>query len=129
MEIHLPHALIRTSALLCGISCCLVGCGPSGPEAPPKPPPVVTIARPVTKRIVEWDAYTGRLEPVDFVEIRPRVGGYLQSIHFDEGQIVDVGDLLYVIDPRPFEAELNGARAALSQSESLASKPRPNWRK
>ncbi|MEQ9407991.1 MAG: efflux RND transporter periplasmic adaptor subunit [Fuerstiella sp.] len=72
----------------------------------------------MTKQIVEWDAYTGRLEAIDFVEIRARVSGYLQSIHFDEGQIVDDGDLLFVIDPRPFRAELSGAEAALSQSKS-----------
>ncbi|EMI19193.1 efflux transporter RND family, MFP subunit [Rhodopirellula maiorica SM1] len=82
------------------------------------PPPTVTVAKPVTKKIVEWDAFTGRLEAVDFVEVRARVSGYLKSIHFDEGQIVDTGDLLFVIDPRPFEAELNGAVAALNQAES-----------
>lgn len=78
----------------------------------------MTVAQPVRKSIVEWNAYTGRLEAVDFVEIRSRVSGYLQSIHFDEGQIVQKGDLLFVIDPRPFEAELNGAKAALRQAES-----------
>ncbi|HCS53700.1 MAG TPA: efflux transporter periplasmic adaptor subunit, partial [Planctomycetaceae bacterium] len=65
-----------------------------------------------------WDAYTGRLEAIEFVEIRSRVGGYLQSIHFDEGQVVDKGDLLFIIDPRPFEAELNDANASLRQAES-----------
>lgn len=82
------------------------------------PTPKVTVAQPVNKQIVEWDAYTGRLEAIDFVEIRARVSGYLKSIHFDEGQFVSKGDLLFVIDPRPFEAELNGANAALNQSES-----------
>ncbi|WP_231753641.1 efflux RND transporter periplasmic adaptor subunit [Rosistilla carotiformis] len=78
----------------------------------------VTVASPVTKQIVEWDAYTGRLEAVDFVEIRARVGGYLQSIYFDEGQVVQAGDLLFTIDPRPFQAELNAAKARLRQSQS-----------
>ncbi|WP_417736526.1 efflux RND transporter periplasmic adaptor subunit [Rosistilla oblonga] len=78
----------------------------------------VTVASPITKQIVEWDAYTGRLEAVDFVEIRARVGGYLQSIYFDEGQVVQAGDLLFTIDPRPFQAELNSAKARLRQSQS-----------
>lgn len=82
------------------------------------PLPTVTVAKPLTKRIVEWDAYTGRVEAVNLVEVRARVGGYLQSVHFDEGQIVEAGDLLFVIDPRPFEAELNGAKATLQQAKA-----------
>lgn len=84
------------------------------------PPPIMTVAQPVKKEIVEWDAYTGRLEAVDFVEVRARVSGYLQSVHFREGQMVKEGDLLFVIDPRPFIAELNRAKAALRQAESLS---------
>ncbi|WP_146598790.1 efflux RND transporter periplasmic adaptor subunit [Novipirellula aureliae] len=82
------------------------------------PMPSVTVAKPLKKRIVEWDAYTGRLEAVDLVEIRARVGGYLKSVHFDEGQIVEEGDLLFVIDQRPFEAELHAAKAKLRQGNS-----------
>ncbi|WP_039961523.1 efflux RND transporter periplasmic adaptor subunit [Rhodopirellula europaea] len=94
------------------------GCsqGQSGPPAMPKP--TVTVAQPVVKKIVEWDAFTGRLEAVDLVEVRARVNGYLQSVHFDEGQIVKKNDLLFIIDPRPFEAELAAAQARLQQSES-----------
>ncbi|GAA4440116.1 efflux RND transporter periplasmic adaptor subunit [Bremerella cremea] len=88
----------------------------------PKPPaPTMTVAQPVRKEIVEWDAYTGRMEPIEFVEVRSRVSGYLQSIHFDEGQMVKQGDLLFIIDPRPFEATLNGAKAQLSQAKSQLS--------
>ncbi len=97
---------------------CCFGCNQSRQEQSPPPPPTVTIAKPVKKQIVEWDAYTGRLEAIEFVEIRSRVGGYLQSIHFDEGQVVQKGDLLFIIDPRPFEAELNDAKATLRQAES-----------
>jgi RND family efflux transporter MFP subunit len=94
------------------------GCRRSTTIAPPPMLPSVTVARPVTKKIVEWDAYTGRLEAVHLVEIRARVDGYLQSIHFTEGQIVKKDDLLFVIDPRPLEAELNSAKAKLQQSKS-----------
>jgi len=109
--------------VVCGIPLSLLlvaGCSdaPSGP--PQMPTPTVTVSKPITKRIVEWDAYTGRLEAVDYVEVRARVGGYLQSIHFDEGQIVNEGDLLFVIDPRPFQAELSAAEAKLQQATSLS---------
>jgi multidrug efflux system membrane fusion protein len=96
-----------------------VGCQRGETNAPPQAPPTVTVATPVKKQIVEWDAYTGRLEAVEFVEVRARVSGYLQSIYFDEGQIVNAGELLFVVDPRPFEAELNSAKAALSQANAL----------
>jgi len=108
------YLLVASIVLLLTIS----GCGQKPSGAPERPTPTMTVAKPVQKQIVEWDAYTGRLEPIDFVEVRARVSGYLQSIHFDEGQIVEKGALLFVIDPRPFEAELNGARAALRQAES-----------
>jgi len=107
------HLLFAICMLLCSI-----GCNQSPQEQSAPPPPNVTVATPVKKQIVEWDAYTGRLEAIEFVEIRSRVGGYLQSIHFDEGQVVDKGDLLFIIDPRPFEAELNDANASLRQAES-----------
>lgn len=102
-------------ALLCFS---LLGCDQSESDTGEMPPPTVTVAQPVKKQIVEWDAYTGRMEAIEFVEIRARVSGYLQSLHFDEGQVVEADDLLFVIDPRPFQAELNGAEAALTQSES-----------
>lgn len=94
------------------------GCGRQQSGPPPRPVPTMTVAQPVVKKIVEWDAYTGRLEPIDFVEVRARVSGFLETIHFDEGQLVNEGDLLFVIDPRPFQAELNGAKASLRQAES-----------
>ncbi len=96
----------------------MAGCG-KGAAGPPPMVATVTVAQPITKQIVEWDAYTGRIEAVDLVEIRARVNGYLQSVHFDEGQIVQKDDLLFVIDPRPFEAEFNAAKATLQQAESL----------
>ncbi len=97
----------------------LAGCSKNNAEAQSKPAISVTVAKPITKEVVEWDAYTGRLEAIDFVEIRSRVDGYLQSVHFDEGQVVEEGDLLFVVDPRPFEAELSAARAKQQQAESM----------
>ena len=98
--------------------CSQAGCRRSELAAAPSSLPSVTVARPITKKLVEWDAYTGRMEAVHLVEVRARVDGYLQSVHFDEGQIVAKGDLLFVVDPRPFEAELNAGKAKLQQSLS-----------
>ncbi|MCC7182365.1 MAG: efflux RND transporter periplasmic adaptor subunit [Rhodocyclaceae bacterium] len=72
------------------------------------------------QEVTEWDEYTGRLEAVNTVEIRPQVAGVLQSVSFVEGKEVKRGDLLFQIDPRPFEAELERAEAALEQSRTAA---------
>ncbi|MAT68167.1 MAG: efflux transporter periplasmic adaptor subunit [Planctomycetaceae bacterium] len=100
----------------------LAGCDSVDQKRPPAAPAVVTVATPVTKQIVEWDSYTARLEPVEFVEVRARVSGYLQSIHFSEGQLVEEGDLLFVIDPRQFEAALDSAEATLEEARAQLSK-------
>jgi RND family efflux transporter MFP subunit len=75
------------------------------------PLPIVTVSTPLQRQITEWDEYTGQLAAIDYVEIRARVSGYLTEIHFTDGQIVQKGDLLFVIDPRPFEIELQEAQA------------------
>lgn len=109
-------AVVCAAVALCGLG--LAGCSQAPSGQPTMPLPMVKVAQPLVKTVVEWDAYTGRLEAVDLVEIRARVDGYLQSVHFDEGQVVNEGDLLFVIDPRPFEAELNAAKARLQQAQS-----------
>ncbi|TIT30741.1 MAG: biotin/lipoyl-binding protein, partial [Mesorhizobium sp.] len=74
-------------------------------EAPPAP--VVTVAKPVVRDIVEDDEFVGRFEAVDQVSLRSRVGGYLDQVHFQDGTLVKQGDLLFTIDQRPFKAALN----------------------
>lgn len=76
-------------------------------------PPMVTVSKPIAREIVEWDEYTGRFDSVQTVEIRARVSGYLDEVHFTDGQNVARGDLLFVIDPRPFERTLEQAQAEL----------------
>lgn len=94
------------------------GCGSNeAPQGPP-PPPKVTVVNPVLREVVEWDEYVGRIEATDSVEIRARVDGYLESIHFEEGQNVDKGQLLFVIDPRPFEAAVKSARSELELAKA-----------
>lgn len=80
--------------------------------------PQVRVATPVSETVVEWAEFTGRLEAVDFVEIRSRVSGYLKTVEFDEGEIVEKGDLLFVVDPRPFEASLETAKAMLEEAKA-----------
>ena len=96
----------------------LIGCGsePAASSAPPLPP--VTVARPLQKAITEWDEYTGRFTAVASVEIRPRVSGFIDSIHFQDGQIVTQGDLLFVIDRRPYAAAVEQAKADVESAQA-----------
>lgn len=80
-------------------------------------PPVVTASKPVSRRVVEWDEYTGRFDAVDAVEIRARVSGYLTKVHFKDGQMVRQGDPLFSIDSRTYERALDQAKAELEQSK------------
>lgn len=90
-------------------------------NAPPPvalPPPKVTVGKPVARNVVEWDEYTGRTEAIDSVEIRARVSGYLESVKFTEGAMVKKGDVLFVIDPRPYTAILRRAEAELALAKA-----------
>ncbi|MET0630891.1 MAG: efflux RND transporter periplasmic adaptor subunit [Xanthobacteraceae bacterium] len=106
------------AAVLLSAAPMLVGCseGPQQPAAPP--PPTVTFAKPVKRVIVDQDEYVGRFVPVDVVEIRARVSGYLDKVHFQDGQTVKQGDLLFTIDKRPFQNTLDQARANLELARS-----------
>jgi len=102
----------------------LAGC--SKPQPAAAPPPKVDVVRPIPRDVTEWDEYTARLEAVESVEVRPRVSGYLQSIHFQDGSIVKKGDLLFLIDPRPYEAQLRRAEADLALAKSRLELARKN---
>ncbi len=91
------------------------GAGATGQQLPN-----VTTSKPVVKPIVEWDEYTGRFDAVETVEVRARVSGYLNEVHFKDGQLVKKGDLLYSIDPRPFERAHEQAKAELAQASTKA---------
>jgi RND family efflux transporter MFP subunit len=90
-----------------------------GAGAPPAPP--VTVAHPIHKRIVEWDEYPGQFRPVAAIDVRARVSGYLEQIHFIDGQVVKQGDLLFTIEKRPFEIALNSAQAQLAEAKAQLS--------
>jgi RND family efflux transporter MFP subunit len=90
----------------------------SKPAPPPDTPPTVEVATPLSERVADWDDYSGRFEPVDSVEVRPRVSGAIQSVHFDDGQVVKQGELLFVIDPRPYAAQLAQAKAHVAGAQA-----------
>jgi RND family efflux transporter MFP subunit len=81
-------------------------------------PPQVTVARPVIKELAEWMEFTGQFVPVERVEMRARVTGYLTEVHFDDGQLVEREDLLYTIDPRPFRNALDDAVARADEAQA-----------
>lgn len=99
------------------VACLLAGCG-QGQKQAAAPPPKVTVAKPIERTIVDQDEYVGRFVPVDVVEIRARVSGYLDKIHFIDGQIVKQGDLLFTIDKRPFQNTVDQSRANLETAKS-----------
>ncbi|MCW0181811.1 MAG: efflux RND transporter periplasmic adaptor subunit [Zavarzinia sp.] len=108
------HPIVLAVGLVLGLAACDSGSAP--PQAPGPMP--VTVAAPLVRDMAEWDEFTGRFAAVDSVEIRARVSGYLDQIAFEDGQGVAAGQLLYVIDPRPFEAEMSRARADVESAQA-----------
>ena len=106
-------------AVCMALACLLAACGDKdqkagqGPGAPP-----VTVAQPLAKKVTDWDEYTGRFVAVQSVELRAQVSGYLEQIKFTDGQLVEKGQLLFVIDQRPYQATLEKARADLLVEKS-----------
>ena len=113
--------LIRRGAAL-GLALALAtfvaGCGERQQQGGGPPPPTVIFAKPVTRTVVDYDEYVGRFFAINFVEVRARVSGYLDKLHFKDGQLVKQGDLLFTIDKRPFQNTLDQARATLVQAQS-----------
>lgn len=103
------HCVLLLLAI--ALSGCDRGPAPTTPALKELPPPEVTIATPLSREVTDMDEYTGRLAAVNTVDIHARVGGYLESIHFEEGALVSAGELLYIIDQRPYQAVLDQARA------------------
>lgn len=118
----MPSAFLRspiTLAALAVLTVTLVGCARNeAAETAAVPAPQVTVAQVVSRPVTEFDEFTGRFEAVDRVEIRPRVSGYIASINFTQGKEVKKGDVLVVIDPRPYQADYNRAKAQLAQART-----------
>ncbi len=95
----------------------LAGCD-NKPAGGAPPPPAVTVSQPLKKTITEWDEYTGRFAALATVEVRARVSGFIDSIHFKDGQVVKQGDLLFVIDPRPYKLAVDQAKADVERARA-----------
>jgi membrane fusion protein, multidrug efflux system len=104
--------------LALSVSGVLAGCDRPASQAAAPPAPPVTVAQPVKRTVTDWDEFTGRFDAVEEVQVRPRVGGFVNSVEFQDGSIVHAGDLLYVIDPRPFEAVAEQADGQLSDARA-----------
>ncbi|KQS71275.1 hemolysin secretion protein D [Methylobacterium sp. Leaf361] len=120
MRSRLPSLLTVLSGLIAALAAGPLAT-PARAQAPGGPPPKVTVAKPVVRQIVEQDQYTGRFDAIDYVEVRARVTGYLEKINFVDGQTVKKGDILFVIDRRPYKAALEQAQAALASAKARQS--------
>lgn len=100
------------------MSVVLSGCKKSAPTAQSQGPLPVNVVTAVEKQVTEWDEFTGRIEAVESVDIRPRVSGYITQIAFKAGSLVKKNDLLFVIDRRPYQADLDQASAQVEQAEA-----------
>jgi membrane fusion protein, multidrug efflux system len=110
-----PPFLVLLALSVAGV---LAGCDRPASQAAAPPAPPVTVAEPVKRTVTDWDEFTGRFDAVEEVQVRPRVGGFVNSVEFQDGAIVHAGDLLYVIDPRPFEAVAEQADGQLSDARA-----------
>ncbi len=115
----------QTIALFVGMGLLTTGLAAcAAKKTPTPPPPTVTVAHPLVRQIVDWDEYVGQFTAVDSVDIRPRVTGYLTSVNFKDGQVVAKGQLLFVIDPRPYQAALDQAKAQAQRAEATLTNAR-----
>jgi RND family efflux transporter MFP subunit len=105
-------------AILPVVAAILAACARNEAAEAPAAPPAVAAAKVVSKPITEFDEFTGRFEAVERVDIRPRVSGYIVSTHFQQGHEVKKGDILYVIDPRPYQATLKRAEAEVARAKT-----------
>src|ERR1700723_2272608 len=106
------------SPILIVLAGLLAGCEEKqAPQAAAAAPPV-TVAQPVKRTVTDWDEFTGRFDAIEEVQVRARVGGFVTNVEFKDGDMVHAGDLLYIIDPRPFEAVAEQADGQLSDARA-----------
>src|SRR6476620_11157526 len=105
-------------ALALALACFIASCGERQQQGGAPPQPTVVVAKPIKRTVFDYDEYVGRFTAINSVEVRARVSGYLDKLHFTDGQLVKQGDLLFTIDKRPFQNTLDQARANLVQAQS-----------
>jgi RND family efflux transporter MFP subunit len=113
---HFPLFARLAAASLASIL--LAACASPAAQGAPPPAPPVTAAKAVARDVTEWNEFTGRLEAVHNVDVRPRVSGLVASVHFTEGALVRRGDVLFEIDPRPFQTDVDRLRADLARARA-----------
>ena len=114
------HSFCELGPLAVLLAITLSGCGDKPPQQAASGPPPVTVAQPTKRTVTDWDEFTGRFEAVEEVQVRARVGGFVTDVEFRDGAFVKTGDLLYVIDSRPFEAVAEQADGQLSDARAKA---------
>src|ERR1700738_3960906 len=119
-EVSVTHRLRLgiASALIPGLCLALAGCARAPSEAPAAAAPPVTVSYPVERDVTDFADFTARTAAVDSVEVRAHVWGYLDKVNFKEGTLVKKGDVLFELDPRPYQAILNQAKAKVAQDEA-----------
>ncbi|MBR1151512.1 efflux RND transporter periplasmic adaptor subunit [Bradyrhizobium sp. JYMT SZCCT0428] len=116
-QVYFP-SLRSLSPLILVSALALSGCGDKPPQPAAAAAPPVTVAQPVKRTVTDWDEFTGRFEALEEVQVRARVGGFVNTVEFRDGAIVRAGDLLYTIDSRPFEAVAAQAEGQLADSRA-----------
>jgi multidrug efflux system membrane fusion protein len=114
------HTIGGLTPLAILLAIALSGCGDKPPQAAAAAAPPVTVAQPVKRTVQDWDEFTGRFDAVEEVQVRARVGGFVTNVEFRDGAFVNTGDLLYIIDPRPFEAVALQADGQLADARAKA---------
>jgi multidrug efflux pump subunit AcrA (membrane-fusion protein) len=112
------------SALVLGLGLALTGCARAPSEAPPEAAVPVMVSYPLERYVTDYADFTARIAAVDSVEVRAHVWGYLEKVNFKEGSLVQKGDVLFELDPRPYQAMLNQAKAKVAQDEAQLSPQR-----
>src|ERR1700681_4238956 len=118
IQIFNLHSFCDLRPLVVLLAVTLSGCGDKPPPQAASGPPPVTVAQPTKRTVTDWDEFTGRFEAVEEVQVRARVGGFVTDVEFRDGAFVKTGDLLYVIDSRPFEAVAEQADGQLSDARA-----------
>ena len=118
MDIKAHSHFLIFSILIVTFCLVMAGCKREPPALAATPPPVVMVSLPVEREVRDYYEYTGRTAAVEAVEVRARVSGYLVKVNFQEGAVVKKGDLLFQIDPRPFQAVLDQAKGQVAQLEA-----------
>jgi RND family efflux transporter MFP subunit len=114
------HSFCDLRPLIVLLAVVLSSCGDKPAQQPAAGPPPVTVAQPTKRTVTDWDEFTGRFEAVEEVQVRARVGGFVTNVEFKDGDMVRTGDLLYLIDSRPFEAVAEQADGQLADARAKA---------